>query len=148
MDNTINEIIEQINFMLNSSFEEYYRIFIYSFSTYLKSIIKFGITSNQSKESLKTISDFKKILIEERKLLKYLKDNIQLIDLDDAIDVVILLDELNDNTYLEYESLLDNINIAYEINDKNRIIKSNKNIDSLITNNIYKEKVLKIKKKL
>ena len=145
MDNEIkNELLDQINFMLESSPEELYRIFLYSFSTYLKSIIKFGLNSNQAKDSIKVLTDFTKILKEENNLLKIIKKNINKIDLDNCIDIIESLDLLNDNTYLSLIEILDNINISYEMNDKNRIYKSNKEIDTLITNSSYKEKVLKL----
>ena len=145
MDNEIkNELLDQINFMLESSPEELYRIFLYSFSTYLKSIIKFGLNSNQAKDSIKVLTDFTRILKEENNLLKRIKKNINKIDLDNCIDIIESLDLLNDNTYLSLIEILDNINISYEMNDKNRIYKSNKEIDSLITNSSYKEKVLKL----
>lgn len=145
MDNEIkNELLDQINFMLESSPEELYRIFLYSFSTYLKSIIKFGLNSNQAKDSIKVLTDFTKILKEENNLLKIIKKNINKIDLENCIDIIESLDLLNDNTYLSLIEILDNINISYEMNDKNRIYKSNKEIDSLITNSSYKEKVLKL----
>lgn len=145
MDNEIkNELLDQINFMLESSLEELYRIFLYSFSTYLKSITKFGLNSNQAKDSIKVLTDFTKILKEENNLLKIIKKNINKIDLENCIDIIESLDLLNDNTYLSLIEILDNINISYEMNDKNRIYKSNKEIDTLITNSSYKEKVLKL----
>ena len=145
MDNEIkNELLDQINFMLESSPEELYRIFLYSFSTFLKSIIKFGLNSNQAKDSIKVLTDFTKILKEENNLLKIIKKNINKIDLENCIDIIESLDLLNDNTYLSLIEILDNINISYEMNDKNRIYKSNKEIDTLITNSSYKEKVLKL----
>lgn len=139
-----NEIIKQINFMTKASPEELYRIFLYSFTTYLKSSLKFGPNSNQAIESLKIINDFKKILKEEKKLLKIIKNNINNIDLDETIDIIDEFDELNDKTYLSYVEILDNININCEMNEKNRIFKSNKEINSLLTNKKYKEKVLKL----
>ena len=52
-----------------------------------------------------------------------------------------ILDELGEDTYLDYCDILDNIYTACEAKDKERIVRGNKPINSLITNNEYEEKV-------
>lgn len=142
-----NELIEEINYMKDGQYEELYRITTSSLLTCLKSIICFGINSEQSNECIKTLKDMRRILKEEKKLLNIILNNIDNIDLDKASNIVDILDELNDNTYTSYDDILNNINYCCELKDKERIFKSNNKIDSLITNNSYKEKVLTLTKK-
>jgi len=138
------DILEEIEFMKKGEKEELYRIGMYSITTFLKSSILFGINSNQAKESINVITNMIKILKEERTLLNIINKNIDNINIDDASIIIDMLDKVNDNTYLSYEELLNNINVCCDIKDKDRLFKSNKEIDSLINNNNYKEKVLKL----
>ncbi len=146
--NQKEEILNQIKFMIDTSPEEFINIAKDAISLFIKSTLLFGINSNQSKESLNTLKEMFKILKKEKEILYEIANNINYIDLNETSDFIDTLDELNENTYNYYDSILENIDISCEIRNKNRVIKPRESFNSLITDNSYvkKEKEL-IKKK-
>ena len=141
------EIIEQIDFMKNTSLEELLQVFKSSIFLYFKSIITFGINSKQAKESIEILKEMYKILLKERKLLNIIARNIDSIDLDDTSFVVDMLDELNDDTYLAYDGIFEDIETSCTMQKKDRILRPRNRIDSLITNKEYEESVMELIKK-
>lgn len=137
------ELYEQIKFMVDTEKEEFLRIANDSLEIYIKSVLTFGF-NNISKECLRIIKDMFNIILKEKKLLNSINENINIIDEEFAWDVIFILDDLNESTYSEYEKILDNIDIACDTKNKNRIIKPNKPIDSLITNNEYEDLVQRL----
>lgn len=140
------ELIDYIEFMINTEKEELLRIALESIETYIKSTLTFGFTTINH-ECLTIIKDMFNIISKERKLLKHILKNINRIDINYTWDTITTLDELNERTYDSYEKILDNIEVACETRNKNRIIKPNKKIDSLITNEEYEKLVLKLTEK-
>ena len=138
------ELIEKIKWMKKSSPEELFRITIYSIENYVKSLIVFGRNSNITKENINIIKEMAKILKIERKLLNYILKNINIIDLESALDIVYLLDDLNEKTYMNYDSILNNIDIACELKNDSRILKPNKGFDTLLSNPNYENMVLSL----
>lgn len=80
-------------------------------------------------------------------LLNLIIKNIDSVDLDDAIDITDTLDILNEDTYLTYDNILSEIEDSFNDKDTYRIIRPNKTINSLITNDEYKNKVYALIKK-
>ncbi len=142
------EIIDQINFMKSTSFEEILLIFKSAASLYFRSVITFGFNCKESKECINVLKEMYKIILKERKLLNIIKINIDSIDLDDTSLVIDMLDSLNDNTYLAYDSVLTEIETSCDLQSDDRCLRPRMGIDSLLTNNEYEGKVIKLVKKL
>ena len=138
------ELIEQLKFMIETLPEELYRIVIDAIQLFLESTIKFGKSSNQAQECLNVIREMSNILKEERHLLKLILDNINNVDIDEAWDTVDTLDKLNEKTYLSYDDILLQVEVSIQIDNPQRALRPNKGIDSLITNDEYKQQVLSL----
>ena len=141
------EIIEQINFMKEAAPEEFFNILKNSLVIYLKSVISFGIKSKEASEAIKVIIEMKKILQQEHQLLNLILSSIDEIDLDETSDIIDILDALNEKTYLSYDEVLSEIETSCEMNENGRILRPRNGIDSLISNDSYKNKVLELIKK-
>ncbi len=142
--NQKEEILEQINFMIKTSPEEFWNISSDAILLFIKSLIIFGIKSNQVKESLNTIKEMWKVLKEEKRILNELTNNIEYINLDDTSNFIDTLDDLNTNTYNYYDSILEEIEITCDTKNKDRILRPRKNFSTLITNNTYSNQIKKI----
>ncbi len=136
-------LINNINNMISGIPEELRMIFFDGMSAYFKALIRFGKNSDITRSALLVIRDMFKIGRYEYRLLSYIKKNIDRFDLDDTEDVVSELDQLNDRTYSAYDRVITDIEVAYDMNDPNRTVKP-RNIDSLITNDVYTNMVLKL----
>ena len=141
MENKKNDIIKQIKFMKSASHEEMYRVFMDSLSMFFKCLTTFGLNNPYTKECFQVVKEMKQVLKEEKRLLTILSNHIDYINLDDLDEMIGTLDELADNTYCDYSDILDNIDISCEIKDKERFVRPYKPINSLISNDEYKEKV-------
>ncbi len=141
------EIIEQIKFMKETAPEEFFIILKDSLILYLKSVFTFGIKSKEATEAIKVIIEMKKILQEEHKLLNLILSNIDDIDLDETSNIINILDTLSDKTFISYDEVLSEINTSCEMNLNDRTLRSRNGIDSLITNDNYKKRVLELIKK-
>ena len=140
-NNQKKEIQKDIKFMRSTSHEELYRVFMDALSTYFKCLTTFGFNNPYTKECFTVVKDMRKVLKEEKRLLILLNNHIDNIRLDDLDEMVGTLDTLSEDTYLDYSEILDNIYFACDAKDKERIVRGNKPINSLITNDEYQEKV-------
>lgn len=140
-------ILDEIKYMKSGSREELSMFFTESILTYLRTILAFGLKYKNAGECFNVYSDMKKILKKEKELFKIIAENIDKIELNEAQKIIDMLDELNDDTYLAYDNILYQIYLACNDKDENRIIKSNKPINSLLNNNKYENEVLKLVKK-
>lgn len=147
MENHKKEIKKDIKFLKSAGREELYRVFMDSLFVYNECLKTFGFNNPYTKECFKVVKDMRRVLKEEKKLLTILNDHIDFINLDDLDIMIDELDELNENTYLDYSDVLDRIEVACTIRDKERIVRSNKPINSLISNDEYKEKVYNLVQK-
>ncbi len=144
---TKDELIEQLHFMIETIPEEQYRITIDAIKLFFSSLITFGPSSNQIKQSLNVIKEMSKILKEENYLLNLILSNIDHVDLEEASDIIDSLDILNEKTYMSYDDILYQIEISLELKNSKRALRSVSGIDSLITNGSYKKQVLELIKK-
>ena len=138
-------LINNINFMISGIPEELRLIFFDGISAYFKALIRFGRNSDITRSALIVIRDMFKIGRYEYKLLSYILKNIDGFDIDDTEEVVDKLDQLNDRTYLAYDSIISEIEIAFEMNSSNRTVRP-REIDSLISNDTYTTMVLSLNK--
>lgn len=135
------DIKKDIKYLKATGYEELYRVLIDALSVYFECLKTFGLKNPYTKECFKVVVEIKQVLKEERRLLTLLNNHIDWINLDDLEYTIGELDELNENTYFDYSNILDNIQFACETQDKERIVRNNKPINSLISNNEYKEKI-------
>ena len=141
------ELIEHLTFMIDTIPEELHRIVIDAIGLFIRSSIRFGSNSNQAKGCLNVIKERSRILKEEKHLLKLILQNIDNIDLDEACDIADTLDILNEQTYMSYDDILYQVEIALDLNNPDRIIMDTSRINSLITTDEYKNQVFALIKK-
>ena len=146
--NQKEELLKQIRFMKNTSYEELLLIIKSAFSLSIRSAFTFGLNSKEAKENINILKEMFQIISKERKLLNLILENIDYLDLEEAIDTVNMLDDLNDRTYLAYDSIFTEIETACDMKTKDRCLRPRSGIDSLITNKSYEENVRGLIKKL
>ena len=135
------DVIEQINFMNDSTPEEMKMIYADSFKLYLLSLYKFGKNSMVTKDCLNVAREFKQICRKEKEIFKYILKNINDIDVDKALDYLDMLDKLNEKTYLYYDRVLGDIEYALSVKDPNRAKRIRKEFDTLTDSDKYEEEL-------
>lgn len=129
-----------IKFLKSVGHKELSIVYTNALDAYLKSLITFGFNNPYTKECFKVVKEMKQVINEEKRILNLLKDHIDWINPDDLAKMIDIIDELDENAYLDYSDILDNIYSACVAKDKERIVRK-KRIDSFISNDRYKEKV-------
>ena len=117
---SFEELLDDINYIKKSSYEEMFLITYYSLISFFKSLGTFGTRSSVTKDNLDIIKEVFKILRYERKLLNFILYNIKNIDIASAMDVVTKLDELNDKTIWHYYEVIEDIETAVSLEDEQR----------------------------
>ncbi len=111
-------------------------------ATYFKALKTFGPANPVCKEALKAIREMLKIHKIEDKLLYFILCNLEDFDISATEDAVMKLENLNDATFDSYYGILGEIDTACEEKDKNRQLRPEEGVNSLLTNNRYKTMVL------
>ena len=137
---------KDIKYLKASSFEIKYRIYTEALELFLRCIVTFGFNNPYTKECFNVIKEMRQVLKEEKRLLTMLDNNIDHIRLDDLDEMIDTID-LGYDTYIGYSDILDNIYFACQEKNKERIVRNNKPIDSVVTNDEYKENVYTLIKK-
>lgn len=146
-NNLKKDLQKDIKSLKSAEHEELYRVFSDALEAFFKSLVTFGLNNPYTKECFKVVKELKEVLKEEKRLLVMLENNIDHIRLEDLDTMIGEIDEVGEDTYLDYSDILDNIYIACQEKDKERIVRSNKPINSVLTNPEYKEKVIDLVKK-
>lgn len=146
-NNLKKDLQKDIKSLKSAGHEELYRVFSDALEAFFKSLVTFGLNNPYTKECFKVVKELKEVLKEEKRLLVMLENNIDHIRLEDLDTMIGEIDEVGEDTYLDYSDILDNIYIACQAKDKERIVRSNKPINSVLTNPEYKEKVIDLVKK-
>ena len=146
-NNLKKDLQKDIKSLKSAEHEELYRVFSDALEAFFKSLVTFGLNNPYTKECFKVVKELKEVLKEEKRLLIMLENNIDHIRLEDLDTMIGEIDEVGEDTYLDYSDILDNIYIACQAKDKERIVRSNKPINSVLTNPEYKEKVIDLVKK-
>ena len=146
-NNLKKDLQKDIKFIKSAEHEELYRVFSDALDAFFKSLVTFGLNNPYTKECFKVVKEMKEVLKEEKRLLVMLENNIDHIRLDDLDEMIGEIDEVGEDAYLDYSDILDNIYIACQEKDKERIVRSNKPINSVLTNNEYEEKVIDLVKR-
>ncbi len=111
-------------------------------ASYFKALKTFGPANPVCKEALKAIREMLKIHKIEDKLLYFILCNLEDFDISAIEDAVMKLENLNDATFDSYYGILGEIDTACEEKDKNRQLRPEEGVNSLLTNNRYKTMVL------
>ena len=141
MEKRKDELVQDIMFMRNATPEQIRKITFDGLSSYFNALRAFGFKSPVPKEALKVIRDMYKVSKIEGKLLDFILINLDHLNIDSAEETVDELDQLNTTTYLNYNEVLDEIDVAAQMHKEERALHPNRKIDSLLTNNKYKTKV-------
>ncbi len=107
---------------------------------YIRSIITFGKNNIVQKEIIKIYKEIKQIINEEEKIYNFIEKNALNIDEESTYDFLDELDELNEKTIEYYCKLLEDIFAAFDLKNEIYAKRIKKDFETLIENNIYKEK--------
>lgn len=127
--------------MRKESNEQVYYSVLDGIRTYLNTVKTFGFNNPLTKESLKSLKDIIRIKKVENRIIAYLLDNIDTMDVESATKVFADLDSLNARTVHSYEEHFKTINQKCAAKDKSKTNPSTE-IDSLITNPYYASQVV------
>ena len=130
-----------MKFMRSTSHEYMYRVFMESLSSYFKSLTTFGFKNPYTKECYKVVKEMYLIMKEEKRLLTMLDNNFDWINPKAFAKMLEILQELSVEEYMIYSDDLDEVEKACEDKNDKRLVRPYKEIDSLITNDEYKNKV-------
>lgn len=142
IDEEIKVLIEDINYMKRGSIGEMFLIIYYSLISYLKCLLVFGHKSKITKDSINVIKEMFNILKLEKKMLNYILKNINHFDVNATIKVILMLDELNANTVRYYYDVIDDIEIAADMNNEFRGLRPSTPLPTLIQTNLYTLEVI------
>lgn len=141
---SFEELLDDINYIKKSSYEEMFLITYYSLISFFKSLGTFGTRSSVTKDNLDIIKEVFKILRYERKLLNFILYNIKNIDIASAMDVVTKLDELNDKTIWHYYEVIEDIETAISLEDEQRGKRAKGDFPTLIKDDTYTKEVVSL----
>ncbi len=130
-------LVKDIENMKSGQFEEMVLITFYSLSSYFKSLISFGASSNVTRDNLNVIKEMFEILSTERTLLNVVLKNIDLFNIDSATEVVRTMDELNDRTVEYYYNVIEEIEDAVDMKEERRGMRPRKNFPTLTQSSDY-----------
>lgn len=126
-------------------FNETALIIYYALNAYLTSLINFGTYSSVTKDCLSVIKEFSDINKFEKRILKFIKENIGTIDMGTAYELIDQMSERKEEEIVYYYKVLDDIEDACDMRDEfraKRIKKDYKSIseDQEFKNNLYASK--------
>jgi len=136
------QIIKDIEFSRRTEPKKVRKIVLAGMSSYFKALKTFGPASPAAKEALRTIKEMLKIHRIEDQLLLFIGNSLEDFDIYAVEEAMQKLDNLNTNTFDSYYDILHEIDTACEEKDKNRQLRPEDGINSLLTNNRYKTMVL------
>ncbi len=142
LDARQDKVVKDILYVKGTEPAKVRKIVFRGMASYFKAIKTFGPKNPVAKEALKSIKEMLKIHRIEDKLLTFILNNVETFDINATEEAVLRLEKLNDQTYIDYSSILDEIDIACEEKDKNRQLRPEEGVNSLLTNNRYKTMVL------
>lgn len=145
MKEELMELNDYIRSYKIEMFNETSLIIFYALNAYLSSLINFGLNSSVTKDCLNIIKEFTDINAYEKRIFKFLKENIDTIDLIVALEFIDQMSERKEEEIVYYYKILDDIDDACEMKDEfraKRIKKDYKSIseDQEFTNNLMASK--------
>ena len=140
-DKRKEELVKDIIYMRDTAPGQVAKITKNGLVTYLRAAKVDGPISPLAREALRIIRETYKNSNLEDKLLLFILENIDTIDVTAAEDVTLTLEKLSDKTYAAYSEMLDDINSACFLSKKERQLRPERTVDSLLTNDRYKTMV-------
>ena len=117
--------------------DEFLLILKYCLETYMKSLIIFGKNSSVTRDVFNVWKEYLNINFKRKKIIKFLLQNSKVIDNEEANEVLMSIEDLNEKTVLYYYRVLDDILDACDCNDAYRAKRINKDFDTLIETDNY-----------
>lgn len=140
--NEKEQLLNEIKDMKGGSYEQMALITYYSLSSYFKSLLTFGGHSTVTKDNLNVIKEMFNILKKERQLLNFILEHIEEFEVDAVCNVVNILDDLNDKTVEYYYNVIEDIEVACDMNDEKRGRRPRKGFPTLIQSDSYSNEVI------
>ena len=137
-DKRKEELVKDIIYMRDTAPGQVAKITKNGLVTYLRAAKVDCHISTLAREALRIIRETYKNSNLEDKLLLFILENIDTIDVTAAEDVTLTLEKLSDKTYAAYSEMLDDINSACFLSKKERQLRPERTVDSLLTNDRYK----------
>ena len=107
--------------------------------------IAFGINSPVTKDCYKALKEYSSIIGVENDVLRYIKRELKNADVQ---EVYLLLDEisdLNEETFKHYDSVMEEFNLAWELNNPDRARRPRKNFNTIIEDYDIQSKAIGLK---
>lgn len=130
----LKEDISDIN-SLNK--DEFLLMIKYCLEAYIKSFLVFGNNSLVTQDSFNVFKEYINIIQERKKIVKFLLQNSKYIDFEEANELLISMEDLNEKTILYYYRVLDDIVDACDCKDEFRAQRINKDFNTLIETDDY-----------
>lgn len=113
-----------------------------SLEAYAAATFKFGKNSEAARDALFARKEFIKIIKEEKHLFKFLLNNLHLVDLDAASEVINMLDNVRSETLSYYNGVLTGIENAAEKKDEKLAARADKDFNTLTETSSFREEVI------
>lgn len=123
--------IKRLNIGQNLSMKKYY------LKTFLYSLIVFGYNSNITQEVFKVYDEYTSIKQKEKRLLTFLKKNLDKIDYKEACNFLDEIDDLNEKIITYLIEQFDNIEEACDLKNENRCVRDKRNFPILTDGKRY-----------
>lgn len=117
--------------------DEFLLMIKYCLEAYIKSLIIFGKNSPVTQDVFNVWKEYLNINCERKKIVKFLLKNSKVIDNEEANEILMSIEDLNEKTVLYYYRVLDDILDACDCNDVYRAQRINKDFDTLIETDNY-----------
>lgn len=122
--------------------ENHLLITLKSLQVYAAAAFKFGKDSEAARDALYARKEFVKILKEEKKLFKFLLNNLHLVDLRAASEVIDMLDEVKDDTVKYYNGVLNGIENAATERNERLAMRAPRDFSTLTETRNFREEVV------
>lgn len=143
MDKIDRELLkEDIADIKSLNRNEFWLILKYCLEAYIKSLVIFGANSKVTQDTLSVLKEYMNINSERRKIMKFLLQNSFHIGHEEADDLLIALENINEQTVIYYYRVLDDIIDACECKNEVRAIRIKKDFDTLIETDDYRAKAV------
>ncbi len=136
------DVQKRINGNKKENIENHLLITLKSLQVYAAAAFKFGKESEAAKDALYARKEFVRILKEERKLFKFLLNNLHLVDLNAASEVINMLDEVRDDTVRYYNEVLNGIEKAAVERDEKLATRAPRDFSTLTETRNFREEVV------
>ncbi len=113
-----------------------------SIEAYAAATFKFGKNSETARDALFAKKEFVRVLKEEKQLFKFLLNNLHLMDLEAASEVIKMLDDVRKKTFEYYNDVFQGIDKAAEYGDPKLAERVTKDFDTLTETSSFRAEVV------